>query len=139
MTLIFLYRENDFENGNHYYRFLEHEPFVMGCFNFRSSTNDNEPKPASFMADRLSKLMFSIVEMDGYVSDDGLHVDYFRISKSEEFRRYFYQLTILSYNHIYSFFNLISRAKIQLIYLHDNRLYETVIPLLIKNKNDMKS
>ncbi|TYI45316.1 hypothetical protein E1A91_D13G028900v1 [Gossypium mustelinum] len=83
-----VFGENDFENGNHYYRFLEHEPFIMGCFNFRSSTNDNEPKPASFMADRLSKLMFSIVEMDGYVSDDRLHVDYFRISKSEEFRRY---------------------------------------------------
>ncbi|GMI87508.1 hypothetical protein like AT3G11920 [Hibiscus trionum] len=83
-----VFGENDFEKGNHYYRFLEHEPFIMGCFNFRTITNDNEPKPASFIADRLSKLMFAIVEMDGYVSDNRLHVDYLAISKTEEFRRY---------------------------------------------------
>ncbi|KAK8667930.1 hypothetical protein V6N13_105403 [Hibiscus sabdariffa] len=83
-----VFGENDFEKGNHYYRFLEHEPFIMGCFNFRTLTNDNEPKPASFIADRLSKLMFAIVEMEGYVSDNRLHVDYLAISKSEEFRRY---------------------------------------------------
>ncbi|KAK8488917.1 hypothetical protein V6N12_055653 [Hibiscus sabdariffa] len=81
-------RENEFENGNHYYRFLEHEPFITGCFNFRTLTNDNEPKTASFIADRLSKLMFAILEMDGYVSDNRLHVDYLAISKSQEFRRY---------------------------------------------------
>ncbi|KAE8654712.1 Phytosulfokin receptor 1 [Hibiscus syriacus] len=83
-----VFGENDFENGNHYYRFLEHEPFIMGCFNFRTSTNDNEPKPASVMVDRLSKLMCAIVEMDGYVSHNRLHVDYLAIGKSEEFRRY---------------------------------------------------
>ncbi|KAE8719221.1 Phytosulfokin receptor 1 [Hibiscus syriacus] len=83
-----VFGENDFEKGNHYYRFLEHEPFVMGCFNFRTLTNDNEPKAASFIADSLSKLMLAIVEMDGYVSDNRLHVDYLAISRSEEFRRY---------------------------------------------------
>ncbi|KAE8710133.1 Phytosulfokin receptor 1 [Hibiscus syriacus] len=83
-----VFGENDFESGNHYYRFLEHEPFIMGCFNFRTATNDNEPKPASIMVDRLSKLMLAIVEMDGYVSDNRLHVDYLAIGKSEEFRRY---------------------------------------------------
>ncbi|KAK8547123.1 hypothetical protein V6N13_099865 [Hibiscus sabdariffa] len=83
-----VFGENEFENGNHYYRFLEHEPFITGCFNFRTLTNDNEPKTASFIADRLSKLMFAILEMDGYVSDNRLHVDYLAISKSQEFRRY---------------------------------------------------
>ncbi|GMJ04546.1 hypothetical protein like AT3G11920 [Hibiscus trionum] len=82
-----VFGENDFENGNHYYRFLEHEPFIMGCFNFRTLTNDNEPKAASVIADKLSKLMFAIVEMDGYVSDNRFHVDYLALSKSQEFRR----------------------------------------------------
>ncbi|TYJ05508.1 hypothetical protein E1A91_A12G168600v1 [Gossypium mustelinum] len=81
-----VFGENEFEEGNHFYRFLEHEPFIMGCFNYRSSTNDSEPKPASFLADRLSKLMFAILE--AYASDDRLHVNYSGIDRSEEFRRY---------------------------------------------------
>ncbi|XP_022776607.1 uncharacterized protein LOC111318173 [Durio zibethinus] len=81
-----VFGENDFEEGKHFYRFLEHEPFIMGCFNFRTSTNDSEPKSASFLADRLTRLMSAILE--AYASDDRLHVNYYAISKSEEFRRY---------------------------------------------------
>ncbi|XWS34312.1 hypothetical protein CRYUN_Cryun21dG0029400 [Craigia yunnanensis] len=81
-----VFGENGFEEGNHFYRFLEHEPFIVGCFNFRISTNDNEPKSASFLADRLTRLMSAILE--AYASEDRFHVNYYVISKSEEFRRY---------------------------------------------------
>ncbi|GMI99825.1 hypothetical protein like AT3G11920 [Hibiscus trionum] len=81
-----VFGENEFEEGNHFYRFLEHEPYIMECFNFRISTNDCEPKLASFLADRLSKLMSAILE--AYASDNRLHVNYHAINKSEEFRRY---------------------------------------------------
>ena len=79
-------RENDFEDGNHFYRFLEHEPFIPKCFNFRGSINDSEPKPATMIAQRLTKIMTAILE--SYASDDRRHVDYTAISNSEEFRRY---------------------------------------------------
>ncbi|KAK6242500.1 hypothetical protein QUC31_013805 [Theobroma cacao] len=81
-----VFGENDFEEGKHFYRFLEHEPFILGCFNFRTSTNDSEPKSASFLADRLTKLMSAILE--AYASDDRSRLNYYAISKSEEFRRY---------------------------------------------------
>ncbi|KAJ6726106.1 F26K24.21 PROTEIN [Salix purpurea] len=81
-----VFGENDFEDGNHYYRFLEHEPFVPKCYNFRGSTNDSEPKPAVVVGQTLHKIMSAILE--SYVSDDRRHVDYAGISKSEEFRRY---------------------------------------------------
>ncbi|XWS22980.1 hypothetical protein CRYUN_Cryun29cG0082000 [Craigia yunnanensis] len=82
-----VFGENDFEEGNHFYRFLEHEPFIIGCFNFRTSTNDSEPKSASFLADRLTRLMSAMLE--AYASDDRCLVNYYVISKSEEFHRYF--------------------------------------------------
>ncbi|GMI75265.1 hypothetical protein like AT3G11920 [Hibiscus trionum] len=78
--------ENDFEDGKHFYRFLEHEQFIATCFNFRTAVNDSETKSPSFLADRLAKLMSAILE--AYASDDRHHVDYYRIGKSEEFRRY---------------------------------------------------
>jgi hypothetical protein len=81
-----LCRENDFEEGNHFYRFLEHEPFISKCFNFRGATNDSEPKSAAAVCDRLTKIMYAILE--SYASEDRRHVDYVSISKSEEFRRY---------------------------------------------------
>ncbi|KAJ8759249.1 hypothetical protein K2173_006769 [Erythroxylum novogranatense] len=81
-----VFGENDFEDGNHFYRFLEHEPYIPKIFNFRGSTNDNEPKPADVVGRRLYKIMSAILE--AYASDDRLHVDYPAISKSEEFRRY---------------------------------------------------
>ncbi|KAK7390066.1 hypothetical protein VNO78_25364 [Psophocarpus tetragonolobus] len=81
-----VFGENDFEEGNHLYRFLEHEPFIPRCFNFRGTTNDSEPKTAAAICTRLTKIMSAILE--SYASDDRQHVDYEAISKSEEFRRY---------------------------------------------------
>ncbi|XP_050210609.1 uncharacterized protein LOC126660931 [Mercurialis annua] len=81
-----VFGENDFEDGNHFYRFLEHQPFIPKCYNFRGSTNDREPKSAIKVGVRLNKLMSAILE--SYASDDRSHVDYARISISEEFRRY---------------------------------------------------
>ncbi|KAH1033922.1 hypothetical protein AAZX31_20G004900 [Glycine max] len=81
-----VFGENDFEEGNHFYRFLEHEPLISKCFNFRGSTNDSEPKAAAAVCDRLTKIMCAILE--SYASEDRRHVDYMAISKSEEFRRY---------------------------------------------------
>jgi hypothetical protein len=82
----FFCRENDFEEGNHFYRFLEHEPFIPKCFNFHGVVNDKEPKTAASICERLTKIMSAILE--SYASDDRQHVDYGAISKSEEFRRY---------------------------------------------------
>lgn len=81
-----VFGENDFEDGNHYYRFLEHEPFIPKCYNFRGCTNDSEPKAAIFLGQELRKIMSAILE--AYASDDRYHVDYLGISRSEEFRRY---------------------------------------------------
>lgn len=82
----FLCREINFEEENHVYRFLEHEAFIPKCFNFRGATNDSEPKNAAMVCDRLTKIMFAILE--SYASEDRRRVDYVAISKSEEFRRY---------------------------------------------------
>jgi hypothetical protein len=81
-----VFGENDFEEGNHFYRFLEHEPFIPKCFNFHGVVNDKEPKTAASICERLTKIMSAILE--SYASDDRQHVDYVAISKSEEFRRY---------------------------------------------------
>ncbi|XP_055819179.1 uncharacterized protein LOC129887945 [Solanum dulcamara] len=81
-----VFGENEFEDGKHFYRFLEHEPFVPKCYNFRGSTNDNEPKDAAVLGQRLGKIMSALLE--SYTSDDRHHLDYIGISNSEEFRRY---------------------------------------------------
>lgn len=81
-----IFGENEFEDGNHFYRFLEHEPFIPRCFNFRGSPNDSEPKPASIISHRLTKIMSAVLE--SYASEDRRHLDYVGISNSEEFRRY---------------------------------------------------
>ncbi|KAH8495890.1 hypothetical protein H0E87_018897 [Populus deltoides] len=81
-----VFGESDFEDGNHYYRFIEHEPFIPKCYNFRGSANDSEPKPAVVVGQRLHKIMSAILE--SHASDDRCLVDYAGISKSEEFRRY---------------------------------------------------
>ncbi|XP_063940753.1 uncharacterized protein LOC108200246 isoform X2 [Daucus carota subsp. sativus] len=81
-----VFGENEFEDGNHYYRFLEHEPFIFRCFNYHGSVNDCEPKTALLISQRLTKLMFAILE--SYSSDDRQHLNYTAISTSEEFRRY---------------------------------------------------
>ncbi|KAK1387206.1 DEP domain-containing protein [Heracleum sosnowskyi] len=81
-----VFGENDFEDGNHYYRFLEHEPFIVRCFNYQVSINDSEPKAAVGISQRLTKLMFAILE--SYASEDRQHLNYTAISTSEELRRY---------------------------------------------------
>ncbi|KAM7463318.1 hypothetical protein LguiA_031439 [Lonicera macranthoides] len=81
-----VFGEKEFEDGNHFYRFLEHEPFIPRCFNFRGSTNDSEPRSAAVVSQRLTKIMSAILE--SYASDDRSHLDYVGISNSEEFRRY---------------------------------------------------
>ena len=83
-------RENEFEDGNHFYRFLEHGPFISRCFNFRGSVNDNEPKPAAIVAQKLTKIMSAILE--SHASQDLQHLDYLTISNTEEFRRYNFQI-----------------------------------------------
>lgn len=80
-------QENLFEDGNHLYRFLEHDPVVSAkCFNFNGATNDAEPFTATDIEASLRK--FTLAITDSYVSDDGKRVDYQSISMSEEFRRY---------------------------------------------------
>ncbi|XVF85627.1 hypothetical protein PTKIN_Ptkin17bG0131500 [Pterospermum kingtungense] len=81
-----VFGENDFEKGNHFYRLLDQEPFIIGCFNVRHTINDGEPKSASFLADSLCRLMYAILE--AYASDDRHYLNYHIISQSEEFRRY---------------------------------------------------
>ncbi|XP_030524448.1 uncharacterized protein LOC115736757 [Rhodamnia argentea] len=81
-----VFGENDFEDGYHFYRFIEHEPYIPRCFNFRGSTNDSEPKQAAEVGLRMTKIMSAILE--SYASEDRRHLDYGAISKSEEFRRY---------------------------------------------------
>eukprot|EP00250_Pteridium_aquilinum_P014406 c21969_g1_i1 orf=687-2693(-) len=80
-------QENMFEDGNHLYRFLEHDPVISTkCFNFNGVTNDAEPMTATEVEASLRKFTLAII--DSYVSDDGKRVDYLSISMSEEFRRY---------------------------------------------------
>ncbi|KAK6802548.1 hypothetical protein RDI58_000328 [Solanum bulbocastanum] len=81
-----VFGENEFEDGKHFYRFLEHEPFVPKCYNFRGSTNGNEPKDVAVLGQSLGKIMSALLE--SYASDDRQHLDYIGISNSEEFRRY---------------------------------------------------
>ncbi|CAO1947582.1 unnamed protein product [Urochloa humidicola] len=79
--------ENDFEDGNHLYRFLDHDPVVMTqCYNIPRGIIDVAPKPIAEVASRLRFLSYAIFE--AYVSVDGRHVDYRSIQGCEEFKRY---------------------------------------------------
>ncbi|PKA58084.1 hypothetical protein AXF42_Ash019310 [Apostasia shenzhenica] len=78
--------ENVFEDGNHLYRFLEHDPVANRCQNVPHGTIDVEPKLVIDVASRLRLLSYAIFE--AYVSEDGRHVDYKSIHASEEFKRY---------------------------------------------------
>ncbi|KAF3329241.1 Glutaredoxin [Carex littledalei] len=79
--------ENIFEDGNHLYRFLEHDPVVMSqCYNIPKGTLDVLPKPIVEISSRLQLLSRAVFE--AYVSEDGRHVDYRSIHGSEEFKRY---------------------------------------------------
>ncbi|KAJ7543861.1 hypothetical protein O6H91_09G056300 [Diphasiastrum complanatum] len=80
-------QEHLFEDGNNFYRFLEHDPVVSTkCYNFLGITNDLEPHPAHEVGKELMELILAIYET--HVSEDGKHVNYRGISRSEEFRRY---------------------------------------------------
>ncbi|KAK9270492.1 hypothetical protein L1049_026072 [Liquidambar formosana] len=79
--------ENTFEDGNHLYRFLDHDPIVLSqCHNIPRGIIDVKPKPIMEIASRLRFLSYAI--FDAYTSEDGKHVDYRSIHGSEEFARY---------------------------------------------------
>ncbi|CAL5046905.1 unnamed protein product [Urochloa decumbens] len=79
--------ENVFEDGNHLYRFLDHDPVVMTqCYNIPRGIIDVAPKPIAEVASRLRLLSYAIFE--AYVSVNGRHVDYRSIQGCEEFKRY---------------------------------------------------
>ncbi|KAF7142118.1 hypothetical protein RHSIM_Rhsim06G0086800 [Rhododendron simsii] len=79
--------ENVFEDGNHLYRFLDHDPVVMSqCHNIPRGITEVKPKPITEISSRLRFLSYAIFE--AYTSEDGKHVDYRSIHGSEEFARY---------------------------------------------------
>lgn len=79
--------ENLFEDGNHLYRFLDHDPIVMSqCHNIPRGIVEVIPKPITEIASRLRFLSYAIFE--AYTSENGKHVDYKSIHESEEFARY---------------------------------------------------
>ncbi|CAA2959271.1 glutaredoxin-related family [Olea europaea subsp. europaea] len=63
-----VFGESEFEDGNDFYRLLEHEPFIPKCYNFRGSVNDSEPKNAAVVNQRLARIMSAILE--SYASDE---------------------------------------------------------------------
>jgi len=127
-----IFRENDFEEGNHFYRFIEHEPLISKCFNFRGATNDSEPKSAAAVCDRLTKIMCAILE--SYASEDRQRVDYVGISKSEEFRRYgtykYIKLYIFVYIIMNAMHDLVSSCYLLiLVYSCGSSIFEISYPL----------
>ncbi|XAR48595.1 hypothetical protein NMG60_11031470 [Bertholletia excelsa] len=79
--------ENLFEDGNHMYRFLDHDPTVMTqCYNIPRGMTELEPKPIKDISLRLRFLCNAIFE--AYTSEDGKRVHYISIHGSEEFARY---------------------------------------------------
>ncbi|GMI90907.1 hypothetical protein like AT4G08550 [Hibiscus trionum] len=79
--------ENLFEDGDHLYRFLGHDPTVSSqCHNIPCGIIELKPKPIAEIASRLRVLSYAILE--AYASEDGRHIDYKSIHGSEEFARY---------------------------------------------------
>ncbi|KAL4280044.1 hypothetical protein GQ457_03G034050 [Hibiscus cannabinus] len=79
--------ENLFEDGDHLYRFLDHDPIVSSqCHNIPSGIIELKPKSVAEIAARLRVLSYAIFE--AYASEDGRHIDYKSIHGSEEFARY---------------------------------------------------
>lgn len=78
--------ENQFEDGNHLYRFLDDDPIISECLNIPRGITDVKPKPIIEIASRLRFLSYAI--FDSYTSEDGKHVDYVSIQASEEFARF---------------------------------------------------
>ena len=78
-------QEHPFKDGPLFYRLLEHEPFVKTAANWSGATSDLEPPPAVELGTRMRKMILAVY--DEFLSDDGRHVDYRGIAKSEIFRR----------------------------------------------------
>lgn len=78
-------QEHTFKDGPFFYRLLEHEPFVKSAANWGGATSDSEPPQAVELGTRLRKLILAVY--DEFLSEDGRHVDYQGIGKSEIFRR----------------------------------------------------
>lgn len=79
--------ENLFEDGNHLYRFLDDDPIVASqCHNIQRGITTVKPKLIVEIASRLRFLSCAIFE--AYVSEDGHHVNYISLHRSEEFARY---------------------------------------------------
>ena len=79
--------ENLFEDDNHLYRFMDHDPTVSSqCHNIPRGIIELKPKPITEIASRLRFLSYAIFE--AYASEDGRHVDYRSIHGSEEFARF---------------------------------------------------
>ncbi|XP_019085600.1 PREDICTED: uncharacterized protein LOC104749393 [Camelina sativa] len=79
--------ENQFEDGNHLYRFLDDDPLVSSqCHNIPRGIIELKPRPIAEIESRLRLVYRAILE--AYTSPDGKHVDYRSIHGSEEFARY---------------------------------------------------
>lgn len=63
------------------------------CYNVPRDRLDVQPKPIIEIASRLRLLSYGIFE--AYVSEDGSHVDYKSIHRSEEFKRWASNLTYI--------------------------------------------
>lgn len=78
--------ENELEDGNHLYRFLDDDPIISECLNIPKGITDVKPKPITEISSRLRLLSSAIIE--AYTAGDGKHVDYATIQRTEEFARY---------------------------------------------------
>nr|XP_043638097.1 uncharacterized protein LOC122609101 [Erigeron canadensis] len=78
--------ENIFEDGNHLYRFLDHDPIISQCQNIPRGIILLKRQPLAEISYRLRFLLYAI--LDAYTSEDGKHVAYRTIHGSEEFARY---------------------------------------------------
>ncbi|KAL5555034.1 hypothetical protein UlMin_037270 [Ulmus minor] len=75
--------ENLLEDGNHFYRFLDNDPFVSKCLNIPRGIIEAKPKPIIEISSRLRFFSYAIFE--AYASEGGKHVDYLSIHGNEEF------------------------------------------------------
>lgn len=81
------FSENLFEDGNHFYRFLDDDPIVASqCQNIPRGIITVKPKPITELASRLRFLSYAMFE--AYASEDGRHIDYRSMHGSEEFARF---------------------------------------------------
>ncbi|KAF1893144.1 hypothetical protein Lal_00001578 [Lupinus albus] len=126
--------ENLFEDGNHIYRFLDDDPIVVSqCHNILRGIITVKPKRITEIASRLRFLTSALFE--AYVSEDGRHVDYTSLHRSEEFARYLriveelqrVEIWDLSREESLAFFiNLYNMMAIQLEHLKEGNYLESL-------------